>query len=316
MDVGNTFVDGVLGSVLVLAIAQSGSVLTARRRERGEAPASASASFAEKEDEDEGDLNLRWTVASVVGCIPLFAWSSWLLPTISLGSWDDVDARGMGKQKALAFAGAYLLAYAAHGFNPSDSATWLVTLMCAAHIQIERTIALETIDMDETAVMRTTRGEGKTLSDWASVDHHAPARSQKGKGMVLGLLNPRSQSSDSTSTTTSITGSTPVRSAVNVGRALGQVSVAAKQFGASVREGQMQAEIEQEALRTQEALAQESQILSGELEDWDVRFRLRTMTKPQLLDIARQKGLKRFSKLTKPQLIARLEREVIEQDRK
>jgi hypothetical protein len=297
MDVGNTFVDGVLGSVLVLAIAQSGSVLTARRRERGEARASASASFTEKEDEDGGDLNLRWTVASVVGCIPLFAWCSWLLPTISLGSWDDEDARGMGKQKALAFAGAYLLAFAAHGFNPSDS-------------------ALDTIDVDETAAIGTTRGEGKSLSDWASVDHHAPARSQKGKGMVLGLLNPRSQSSESTSTTASITGSTPVRSAVNVGRALGQVSVAAKQFGASVREGQMQAEIEQEALRTQQALAQESQILSGELEDWDVRFRLRTMTKPQLLDIARQKGLKRFSKLTKPQLIARLEREVIEQGKK
>ena len=313
MDVGSTFVDGVLGSVLVLAIAQSGSVLTARRRELGDARASASTTFTEKEDEDGGDLNLRWTVASVVGCIPLLAWCSWLLPAISLGSWDDEEARGMSKQKALAFAGAYFLAFAAHGFNPSDSATWLVTLMCAAHIQIERTVALDTIDVDATMV-GSVRPEGKTPSDWASTEHHAPARSQKGKGMVLGLLNPRSQSSEAASNNTSITETTPVKSAVNVGRALGQVSVAAKQFGASVREGKMQAEIEQEALRTQQALDQESQILSSELEDWDVRFRLRTMTKPQLLNIARQRGLKRFSKLTKPQLIARLEREVIEED--
>jgi len=300
--------DGVLGGALAMEIARTSAVVATRRRESASADAS--------DEENRGDVDLRWTVASVVGCIPLIAWCSWLLPTMTVGSWDDEGARGIGKQKANALALAYFLAYAAHGFNLGDSATWLVTIVCAAHIQLERTIALETVDVcDE---IGDARGETLRAVESVSADHRAPTRSQKGKGMVLGLLNSRSHTTSNATEVSSyasaVMDETPLRGAVNVGRALGQVSVAARQFGSSVREGQIQAELEQEALRTQQALEQELEILSGELEDWDVRFRLRTLTKPQLLDVARRRGLKRFSKLTKPQLIARIEREVIEEE--
>ena len=128
--------DGVIGGALVFALARSGSRYTSRR----------DSGWVATEDDDEAevdDAGIRWTVASVVGCVPLLAWLAWVLPVISVGEWDDDQRPGtIAKPEAFALAAAYLLAYAAHGFNLSDGFTWAVTVLCAGHVQLERTNAL------------------------------------------------------------------------------------------------------------------------------------------------------------------------------
>jgi hypothetical protein len=103
-----------------------------------------------------------------------------------------------------------------------------------------------------------------------------------------------------------------VEGAVKLGRALGKAGVVARQLSESIAEGKLQAEIEQETLRTEEAVRRQNELLSGELEEWDGRFRLRTMTRTELLELARQRGMTRYSKLNKPELVERLEAEIYE----
>ena len=105
---------------------------------------------------------------------------------------------------------------------------------------------------------------------------------------------------------------TSVQSAVQLGRALGQARVAARQLGESIAEGKLQAEIEQDALRTEESLKQ-AELLSGNLEEWDARFRLRRMKRSDLLELARARGLKKYSKLNKVELREMLETTLFEE---
>ena len=66
-------------------------------------------------------------------------------------------------------------------------------------------------------------------------------------------------------------------------------------------------------LRTEEALKQEAELLSGNLEEWDARFRLRRMKRSDLLELARARGLKRYSKLNKVELREMLETTLFEE---
>jgi hypothetical protein len=285
--------DSVIGGTLVLALARSGSRYTSRR--------DSGWLTTEDGDEAEGDdTGIRWTVASVVGCVPLLAWLAWVLPVISVGEWDEGERPGtIAKSEAFALAAAYLLAYAAHGFNLSDGFTWAITVLCAAHVQLEKT----------NAFLSPSVGE--------SLEILSPsARTEKENSIVQSMLSPRSSTplnerkGDETARSTFPTPRNSVQSAVKLGRALGKAEVVARQLSESIAEGKLQAEIEQETLRTEEAMRRQNELLSGELEEWDGRFRLRTMTRAELLELARQRGMTRYSKLNKLELVERLELEI------
>ena len=129
-----------------------------------------------RDDEAEvDDAGIRWTVASVVGCVPLLAWLAWVLPVISVGEWDDDQRPGtIAKPEAFALAAAYLLAYAAHGFILSDGFTWAITVLCAGHVQLERTNALLAPSSDDALEIASP-----------------PKRTEKENDIVRALLNPR-----------------------------------------------------------------------------------------------------------------------------
>ena len=283
--------DSVIGSGLVLALARSGTKYKSRVEEGWLAiNESSEAEFAE-----EDDSNLRWTVASLVGCVPLVAWLAWILPVISVGDWDTEQREGTIPQtEAFKFAAVYFLAYATHGFNMSDGFTWFVTLLCAAHLQLEKTNAMlvpSEAGPLNLAIKRSSMEKDTTRRNFLS----SPAKTSVEK--------PNGDARDETS----------VQSALQLGRALGQARVAARQLGESIAEGKLQAEIEQDALRTEEALKQEAELLSGNLEEWDARFRLRRMKRSDLLELARARGLKKYSKLNKVELREMLETTLFEE---
>lgn len=199
------------------------------------------------EEEERDDAGLRWTVASVVGCIPPLAWLSWLLPVISVGAWDADTRRGtIQKNDAYALAAAYFVAYAAHGFNPADGFTWLVTLLCAAHVQLEKTNALM-IGPDGDGVAQT-QGDDVLTNLYKSIDDLTKTTTVTAED----LKTPRNS----------------VEAAAKIGRAIGKAGVAAKQLGESISDGKLQAEIERAELDAEETVQRQSK----ELEDWDKRF--------------------------------------------
>lgn len=279
--------DSVIGSGLVLALARSGTKYKSRVEEGWLA-------IDESSDAEEDDSSLRWTVASLVGCVPLVAWLAWILPVISVGDWDTERREGAIPQaEAFKFAAVYFLAYATHGFNLSDGFTWFITLLCAAHVQLEKTNA--TLVPSEASSLSLAKKRSSVEKDTTPRNFSSTAV----KTSVVEKPGARDETS--------------VQGAVQLGRALGQARVVARQLGESIAEGKLQAEIEQDALRTEEALKQEAELLSGELEEWDARFRLRTMKRSDLLELARTKGLKKYSKLTKFELREALEKELFEE---
>ena len=291
--------DGVVGSALLLAIARSGVKYRSRQLDGW------TSSEESPEDESGDDTNVKWTVASIVGCLPLFSWVSWLLPTISLGEWDRNERPGcISQAEATLLTCAYLLAYASHGFNLSDRFTWAIAILCACHIQLERTNAL----LVPGEIDDKVDGGGSQL------------RTSRQDDIVRSLLRPGSQAEVEKAR---MSNQAPdflrppgpqdsIENAVSMGKAIGKASVLAQQFGESFAQGKLQAEIEQEALRTEEALKRESEFLTDELEAWDDRFRLRTMTRSELLSLAKKRGLRRYSKLTKPDLILLLEEDLFD----
>lgn len=278
--------DSVIGSGLVLALARSGT----KYKSRVEAGWLAIDESSDAED----DSSLRWTVASLVGCVPLVAWLAWILPVISVGDWDTERREGAIPQtEAFKFAAVYFLAYATHGFNVSDGFTWFITLLCAAHVQLEKTNA---------TLVPSAASSLNPAKKRSSVEKDTTPRNFLSTAVKTSTVE-KPDARDETS----------VQGAVQLGRALGQARVVARQLGESIAEGKLQAEIEQDALRTEEALKQEAELLSGELEEWDARFRLRTMKRSDLLELARARGLKKYSKLTKFELREALEKELFEE---
>jgi hypothetical protein len=92
-----------------------------------------------------------------------------------------------------------------------------------------------------------------------------------------------------------------------VGRALGATQIAAARLREAIEEGKLRAAIEDANARESERLRRESLAIGAEISDWDQRFEVRTMTRERLMDIARERGLKGYSKLRRPELLRRVE---------
>ena len=77
----------------------------------------------------------------------------------------------------------------------------------------------------------------------------------------------------------------------------------------------MRASIEEEDAVERERLQREGLLIGAEISDWDKRFEFRTMTRDQLLRIARDKGMKGYSKLRRGELLQAVEEELYGDDR-
>ena len=235
--------DALVGGILILGLARSANTYASRRDAGWTGPEEE---FGEV-DEETDDAGVRWTIASVVGCIPPLAWLSWLLPVISVGAWDaDTRPGTIHKNDAYALALAYFVAYATHGFNLADGFTWVVTFLCAAHVQLEKTNAL-LIDPDGDGAAQP-RDDDILTNMYTSINRLTKTTT----GMANDSKAPRNS----------------VEAAAKIGRAIGKAGVAAKQLGESISEGKLQAEIERAELDAEETVQRQYK----ELEDWDRRF--------------------------------------------
>ena len=95
-----------------------------------------------------------------------------------------------------------------------------------------------------------------------------------------------------------------------VGRAIGATQIAAARLREEIGEGKLRASIEEEDARERERLARERLAIGAEISDWDQRFEVRTMTRDQLMRIARERGMRGYSKLRRGELLAAVEAEL------
>jgi hypothetical protein len=77
-----------------------------------------------------------------------------------------------------------------------------------------------------------------------------------------------------------------------------------------IEEGKLRAAIDLEETRERERLARERLLIGAEISDWDRRFEVRTMTREQLISIARERGMRGYSKLRRGELLAAVETEL------
>ena len=95
-----------------------------------------------------------------------------------------------------------------------------------------------------------------------------------------------------------------------VGRAIGATQIAAARLREEIEEGKLRAAIDLEEARERERLARERLAIGAEISDWDRRFEVRTMTRDQLMRIARERGMRGYSKLRRGKLLAAVETEL------
>ena len=95
-----------------------------------------------------------------------------------------------------------------------------------------------------------------------------------------------------------------------VGRAIGAGQIKARRLREEVREGKIRAKIEEEERETLEALERERALAEEEIAEWDAKFELRTMTRDQLVEIARENNMRGYSKLRRGELLEMVEREL------
>ena len=95
-----------------------------------------------------------------------------------------------------------------------------------------------------------------------------------------------------------------------VGRAIGATQIAAARLREEIGEGKLRASIEEEEARERERLARERLAIGAEISDWDQRFEVRTMTREQLMRVARERGMRGYSKLRRGELLAAVETEL------
>ena len=95
-----------------------------------------------------------------------------------------------------------------------------------------------------------------------------------------------------------------------VGRAIGATQIAAARMREEIEEGKLRAAIDLEEARERERLARERLLIGAEISDWDRRFEVRTMTRDQLISIARERGMRGYSKLRRGELLAAVETEL------
>ena len=95
-----------------------------------------------------------------------------------------------------------------------------------------------------------------------------------------------------------------------LGRALGAARVNATRFKGEMEEGKLRALLDAESEDEAERLELEGRYQSSEMEAWDARFEVRTATREQLMAIARERGMRGYSKLRRAELLEAVEREL------
>ena len=264
------------------------------------------------DDENENDLRTRWTVASLVALLPVFGVVSWILPRVSVGSWEveETSEEEAKRQKRCAlYAAMYLASYAAFGgFDVTRKETWVVTALSFAHFQIESPFgALKKRnakeEQDETGTFAI---EEIAASLKASVLGGASSNSSSGS-------NSRSSSSNRSS---SVTGAEKRRDAErsnssfakHLGEYLGELQVQLRNLPMDVEEGRIRAQIEREIDATEQMLEREKSIASDEIEKWDRKWMLRRMKKPELIETCKRNGIKGYSRLNKMDIVEMIEK--------
>jgi|AntAceMinimDraft_1070359.scaffolds.fasta_scaffold56925_1 hypothetical protein len=139
---------------------------------------------------DDDDSGLRWGVAGVVAALPLFGFLAWLLPAMlppPESQAGEVEVPGSSPSgdgithKYFAFSLLYLVAFASHGFNPSDGGVWGITAACAAHLQLERLAAAAA----RAGELSAGRARGScSASDVARTAISSPGKQSKAVSMV------------------------------------------------------------------------------------------------------------------------------------
>ena len=191
------------------------------------------------------------------------------------------------------------MAYAAHGFDPSNAAVWAATLANAANLQLERLAeanassrpALAASSSSKTLAEKdAARGEGPD-SDSGSGSDGVPGGDWAGGEDPLPSLPFRAldvRLPDGLPSLPSVRApEVPEITVESVGRAIGATQIAAAKLREEVEEGKIRAIIEQDAKAESERLERERTLAAEEIDAWDERFELRTMTRDGLLAIAR-----------------------------
>ena len=266
------------------------------------------------DDENENDLRTRWTVASLVALLPVFGVVSWILPRVSVGSWEveETSEEEAKRQKRCAlYAAMYLASYAAFGgFDVTRKETWVVTALSFAHFQIESPFgALKKRnakeEQDETGTFAI---EEIAASLKASVLKGSASSNSSSSGS-----NSRSSSSNRSS---SVTGAEKRRDAErsnssfakHLGEYLGELQVQLRNLPMDVEEGRIRAQIEREIDATEQMLEREKSIASDEIEKWDRKWMLRRMKKPELIETCKRNGIKGYSRLNKMDIVEMIEK--------
>jgi len=284
------------------------------------------------EEDPAYDAGLRWGVAGVVSVIPAFGFLAWLLPAMAedppAANPDRSDTSippavaASTRNRYLACAALYAVAYAAHGFDPSNAAVWAATLANAANLQLERLAeanassrpALAASSSSKTLAEKdAARGEGPD-SDSGSGSDGVPGGDWAGGEDPLPSLPFRAldvRLPDGLPSLPSVRApEVPEITVESVGRAIGATQIAAAKLREEVEEGKIRAIIEQDAKAESERLERERTLAAEEIDAWDERFELRTMTRDGLLAIARERGMRGYSKLRRGELLEAVEREI------
>lgn len=95
-----------------------------------------------------------------------------------------------------------------------------------------------------------------------------------------------------------------------LGRALGAAQVNATRLRGEIEEGKLRARLDAEYEDEMERLELERRFQSSEIEAWDRKFEVRTATREQLVAIARERGMRGYSKLRRAELLEAVEREL------
>ena len=170
------------------------------------------------------------------------------------------------RNRYLACAALYAVAYAAHGFDPSNAAVWAATLANAANLQLERLAeanassrpALAASSSSKTLAEKdAARGEGLD-SDSSSGSDGVPGGDWAGGEDPLPSLPFRAldvRLPDGLPSLPSVRApEVPEITVESVGRAIGATQIAAAKLREEVEEGKIRAIIEQDAKAESERL--------------------------------------------------------------
>ena len=264
------------------------------------------------DDDENDDLRTRWTVASLVALLPVCGVVSWILPHVSVGSWEveeTSEEEAKRQKRCTLYAAMYLASYAAFGgFDVTRKETWVVTALSFAHFQIESPFGALKRNAKEERDETTFAIEEIAASLKASVLGGASSNSSSGS-------NSRSSSSRS-SGSDSVTGAEKRRDAErsnssfakHLGEYLGELQVQLRNLPMDVEEGRIRAQIEREIDATEQMLEREKSIASDEIEKWDRKWMLRRMKKPELIETCKRNGIKGYSRLNKMEIVEMIEK--------